>query len=190
MPSQASEPVLSDAIVRLEDAETGRFFCTGIVVSHNRIVTAAHCVGETLFGIAMPRVTLITVRNSDGVKIAQATVEAFRSDRDLAVLHGDFYFLPKMAMDTSPAGIEASKEHRIMACGYPYGGVLHCVKIKDFRQWVFWMRGQGGLFPGMSGGAVIDLDTGKLIGVNSGMQEEDAILAPLIGIEALLNIRF
>jgi secreted trypsin-like serine protease len=49
---EAPKPTQLFAIVRLHDAETGRFFCSGSVISDKYVLTASHCVvREGLFSL-------------------------------------------------------------------------------------------------------------------------------------------
>jgi hypothetical protein len=53
----------------------------------------------------------------------------------------------------------------------------------------FLMGAQGFLFPGMSGGPVIDMYTGRVIALNSAVSEHMVLLAPIFGIMTILGLR-
>jgi hypothetical protein len=77
----------------------------------------------------------------------------------------------------------------VIACGYPYGAQLLCTPVTSRgMEWFLWSA-QGKLYPGMSGGPVIDLQSGKVIGSNTAVSRDYIILAPLISIQELLQIR-
>jgi S1-C subfamily serine protease len=73
-----------------------------------------------------------------------------------------------------------------MSCGFPYGQKrLYCSTIKPKAKEFFNLIADGDIFPGMSGGPVIDILTGEVVGVNSKVYEDGTIhVASLIGLPA------
>lgn len=173
---QIEPPARKSAIVRLYDVATGRFFCSGAVVSVNIIVSAAHCMYDHPQGIE--------VKDKDG-KFSGARVIGVRAhDRsDQAVLLGDFSMFEEMKIVTDPAAIvKLIKRNEMQACGFPYAGPLYCTKLDYKGIDVFQFKAHGAGWPGMSGGPVIDEDTGYIVGVITAMSGEDMILSPTINI--------
>lgn len=185
----ASKPVEINkaAIVRLVDERTGRFFCSGTVVSDKIIITAAHCVGDALLGFPVSTRSYISVRDANNKELAIATVHRFFLRTDQAMLTGDFSKLPKMELELSAEGAHDSLSSNLIACGYPYGERLVCAKITNATHYGFFLMATGYLFPGMSGGPVIDTATGKQIAINYAVQEQQVLLAPLVGILSILE---
>lgn len=180
------------SIVRLHDPETGAFFCSGVVVGNHTLLTAGHCtVGNTLFGNA-PGTVIAEVRDaSEEPTGIMATLAGASARADYAILEGDFTSFAVRGHDVTPFGILDNIENNarsIMACGYPYGGKLFCGAVTDRRMMGFSIAGHGYLYPGMSGGPVIDVATGKVIAVNSAVYESVVLLSPLIEIYAALHV--
>lgn len=175
------------AIVRLHDPLSGRFFCSGTVINDTQILTAAHCVVDQY---QLRPVVEVRVVSPTPTRI-KATVESFSIQNDIAILTGNFKKLPKIKIEKNNASlmeIWANPKRHVVACGYPYGAALTCVPITQRDMYWFLWRGQGRLYPGMSGGPVIDMETSKVIGSNTAVTQEFVILAPVIRIEQILQI--
>ena len=170
------------AIVRLHDVISGRFFCSGTVISDSLVLTAAHC-------LAMP--VGISVRTIDGVERGVlATVVNADSRGDLGLIKGDFKQFEKLPISIEPDDvINSFKYGRVQACGYPRAGKLWCTKFTFKAAANFQFAGDGTLYPGMSGGPVIDMVTGNVIGVNTAVDEYGRIiLSPIIELWADLDV--
>lgn len=180
--------VLDRSIVRLHTAD-GRFFCSGVVITPNAIATAGHCViVETPFGAMIDPDLKIEIRGADGLPThIYARVGGVNPRIDTAMLLGDFHLFAHRDVIDSPSEIDRifmNPESKIVACGYPLGGALTCSEVQKVRHAAFWYRAIGWLYPGMSGGPVIDLSSGKVIALNRAVDEADAdgrtiILSPL-----------
>lgn len=178
MSSQRETPNLNkhSAIVRLYDIATGRFFCSGAVISDHLIVSAAHCMYGHSEGIE--------VRNKDG-KFTGAWVMdyRFKDISDQAVLIGNFTMFEHLPIVTDPAHILYAFRHaNLKVCGFPYAGPLFCSEVHFKQIYVFQIMTDGGAWPGMSGGPVFDEDTGYIIGVTTAMSPEGMILSPTVNL--------
>lgn len=176
-------------IVRLHDWESGRFFCSGTIVSDKYLATAAHCVQDYLGNMSY-----IEVRDQHGKSfnpIIIALVAGQDQRNDQAMLEGRFQEFDKMRMEHRPKPILNAffrADNNIILCGYPYGGDLICLPFKNPRQYVFQIQGISSVYPGMSGGPVIDLHTNKVIAVNTAANESHVIVSPLTEIFNVLGI--
>ncbi len=89
---------------------------------------------------------------------------------------------------------QAYKEHKLAICGYPLAGRFTCSPLTNAKNYLFGFSATGFGYPGMSGGPVLDLNTGKVIGVTSAVAGEDpqeesrTILAPTIEVWKALHI--
>lgn len=165
----------------------GTILCSGTVVSDTHILTAAHCLAATEFDIFPP---IIEIRTADDLPIGVAAqIQAFDPSTDLGVLSGDFRAFAKRNILSGAAEINlAFKTHRIMICGYPSGGRFTCSEMKNSRNFFFKFKSKGFAYPGMSGGPVIDLDTGSILGVTSAVEDDRVILSPFIEVLKDLHI--
>lgn len=172
------------SIVRLHDADTGAFFCSGVVISNTRILTAAHCVfRQGLFGesVAVDKVEIRTQTNKPMGIIAN--FEAANARQDLAILSGDFRGMDQRGVVSDTAQLNSifmNSNIDVVACGFPDGGRLACSHITDRDRILFFFSAKGYLYPGMSGGPVIDMTTGKVIAVNQAVTDSRVVVSPLI----------
>lgn len=170
-----------DAIIQLHEMEQGRFYCSAVVVYRNYAITAAHCVAEN------SAIKIFSSRNQDTGIVA--VPDRASSQMDYAVISGDFskfrYIKPELNVKEI---IKSFTTGDLIACGYPMGGELICLPIKDPGQYNFYFRADGSLYPGMSGGPVIDKKTGHVIGINSAVYTEGVLLAPIINLLFGLNL--
>lgn len=175
---------IDTSIVRLHDMETGRFFCSGVVISDSLILTAAHCVVREnplsmLFGPDIVR--RVEIRSINGQPLGiYADLAAANPRQDVALLSGSFSEFDHMNVEVKPQAIEDSFLHskHLKACGYPAGGKLVCSTITSVRHMNFGFGANGFLYPGMSGGPVIDEETGNVIGLNTAVDGERVYLSP------------
>lgn len=163
-----------DPLVHLHD-DQGRFFCTGFVVDKHYIATAAHCVNDQVG-------RTITIKGVMDENIGVAgRVAGFNDRMDYALITGDFSKFNQLVVDST--GINTDPK-TLVACGYPMGQKKPvCSSFAVVGMNYFQMKGVGGaLFPGMSGGPVIDPRTGMVVGINSAVAEDFLLISPTTGI--------
>lgn len=180
-----------EAVVRLYRPVPGggMILCSGTVVSDTHIITAAHCLAPTEMDTVAP---ILEIRRYDDIPTGiPAQIEAFDPRTDLGVLTGDFSTLAKKTAVSGAAEINEafkSSDSRVRICGYPHGGRLTCSDVTKAKNSFFKFSTLGFAYPGMSGGSVIDLNTGKLIAVISAVEDDRVILSPLIEVWRDLHI--
>lgn len=189
--SKSFTPGASDtSIVRLLRPVPGggQIFCSGIVVSDTHIITAAHCLVPTEYDVVAPTILVRTA--ADKPLGITAQILAFDVRSDLGILFGNFTLLNKHSVVSGAEEInQAYKKHDIAICGYPQAGRFTCSRLSEVQNYLFSFSGLGFGYPGMSGGPVFDLDTGKVIGVTSAVNGDRVILSPTIEVWKDLNVR-
>lgn len=144
-------------IVRLVDNK-GDFFCSGFVADDNYVITAAHCVYDA-------KTVMVNERTP-------ATVIGYQGREDFALLKGDFREYGRLPFSYSTGISIALVGRMVAACGYPEGSYfVTCTPAKILGPSMFYHEAIGEMYPGMSGGPVIDIETGVVIGLNSHVSE-------------------
>jgi len=179
------------SIVRLHNAKTGYFFCSGVVISDDVILTAAHCIAKG----EKDKEPVDIVVKSPAKPLASWYAKAgnYSERADVGIIYGNFKGLPRMPIETDANEVHdqlTQSYGNVVACGFPYGGKLTCSKVENSGRFGFYYGGKGFLFPGMSGGPVINLDTGAVVAVNSAVDGEYIFVAPLIELQDMLNVKF
>lgn len=175
-------------IVRLHDSATGAFFCSGTIIGPKLLLTAAHCIQNYIFAPA--DIPPINIRTADGLNIGVlATIGGADSRGDIALLVGDFSSFDTMKIETRPEeNVKSFDEDRLRACGYPRAGALYCTVYLHIANEGFQRSGTGHLWPGMSGGPVVDLDTNRVIGVNTAVAGAYILVSDIVEIFADLDV--
>ncbi len=185
-----------EPFVRLENMN-GEFICSATVISDDYALTAAHCVLETsLLGVTSLKDNLRTVGKplegrypaavDSNVVEVQAVAAGVRAD--YALVKGDFKLFTKAPISVSPRQTEQIVGPIIM-CGYPYGDSFICYTTNNQispHYGHFQILGQ--LYPGMSGGPVIDYAMQRVIGVNTAVGAGSVFFAPLVGLFVSLDV--
>ncbi len=185
--------VENGAIIRLHDKSDG-FFCSAFVVSNEYAITAGHCLDES-FGLRNEILIYNSKLENTGV-VAEGVAVNRRGDTGL--IHGDFTKFDKLPVGTTPqeqllnlaAGASQQEVGRagFKSCGYPYGDILFCPSVTINGTQIFHLAGQGLLYPGMSGGPVINSD-GAAVAINSYANETNVGFSSLIAFFASFKIK-
>lgn len=165
------------ALIRLHvnsDGEEQRFFCSGFVISDVYAITAAHCLYDDNY---KRRTDTIFVHTMDDAPGTTAGAVALNVVSDLGLIRGDFTKFNKIGV-SSPFKVQGP----FATCGFPYGDVALCTMFSVRGNNLNFIAGDGFIYPGMSGGPVIDVPSGTAIGVNSRMSVGSVSIAPLIGL--------
>lgn len=174
-----------NSIVRLANPD-GRSFCTGWVVDRRYAVTAAHCINKR-GKIRLEPIKLFADTGEDTGITAQAS--DFDARMDLGLLVGDFSRIEPIRVNFVSEGFPRDPSIRYLACGFPLGQrKLFCSPFIPTDSHFFAIAGQGHLIPGMSGGPVINQDTGEVVGVNTAVYKDKSIVSPVQGFLGLFQL--
>jgi V8-like Glu-specific endopeptidase len=170
------------SIVRLHDSDSGDYFCSGTVISDTVVLTAGHCLSDR---------RQVEVRSQDiEYKSALALVYSAYSQPDLGILVGDFRDYKKSEVQSNAVDIHKAfmKRPHLMNCGFAYGSKISCFQFDQTGKDTFaYVSSDSAVFPGMSGGPVFDLETGKIVAVNLGAKESYSVFTPLVALQLIMN---
>lgn len=162
--------------------------CTATVIDSEFALTAAHCVDVN-------QTTVIFDLEGKPLSIGRAFVSK-HPGLDVAVVQGDFKGYKKMEVEHFNFNLVEGR--RLRACGFPFM-VEHLVcselqAIGPFlEQGLFFSmlgyRASGWVIFGHSGSAVVDLDTGKIVGVISGILPTSLIFSPVFALWDMIDFR-
>lgn len=171
-----------EPVVHLADAK-GKAFCTAFIVDANYAVTAAHCINE---GGSLPKEKL-KILDESGKDLGDVQAVGFHDRSDLGLLKGNFKkFLPLRA-NFYTNGFQIVKP--MAACGFPYGQhKFICNIFTPMGNEEFTVKGKGFLVPAMSGGPVVDLESGFAVGVNSAVGDNYSYVRPLQGFLGIFGL--
>lgn len=172
------------------DSNPSGFVCSGTVISNDYVVTAAHCLVDE-DGKMLKKITLKSLKAADG---SQADVEGtpigINQRADYALIHGDFKEFMKTPINPTAEMIYNVDGRSVVTCGFPWGDGPACLPLLSA---IYPCRGQmcaaGVLYPGMSGGPVIDSRNGVLVGVNTAVGDGYIVLSPLVGLFTTLDVQ-
>lgn len=177
-----NEDAVYNGIIRLK-TQDNNFFCTGFVIDGRYAMTAAHCVVEMAAG---EKIRIYD--KNDTYTGTEAVVLGYNQRNDNAVIMGNFTNFKAVPIEKDIHGLIASKGP-FMACGYPYGQKkLYCSYSYPISTENFSMKLVGALVPGMSGGPVFDVNTNKVVALNTAVENEFIIVNPIVGALGMYEI--
>ena len=179
-----NEEVVFPAIIRLINKDND-FQCTAVVFDTQYAATAAHCLTDENGDLSKEP---FTIYDSSGTNTKVKALAAGLNRRmDYGIVKGNFTKFRLAKIDTYRNGFLFG--NLFITCGFPYGNrYINCSPFKPIKNYVFHVVGIGSLFPGMSGGPVIDTATGVVVGVNSAAPGDLTEVVPLIGLLAAFGI--
>lgn len=192
-PEEALSPRYSNAVVKIE-ANNGRGMCTGFHIGKSQILTAAHCLpdGAELFALLGKNLLLpsqllkVTDRAGRAHSVSVSRVDV---RTDLVLLSAPTFNGPALSLGRGLPREGSS----VVVLGFPgyYGGqfTFDVMRYKgiyvlnpgttDKRDLVVTTKG---VAPGYSGGPLISLETGKVIGVVHAIIARQRYLNPITGV--------
>lgn len=179
-----SGSILYDSFIRLSDPTRGSS-CSGWVIDANYAITAGHCLNQE--GHLNKSNFYIFDKNGTNTNtIAQAV--GYDNKTDLGLISSDFNHFKPLKSNLDQEGFTLNK-HSFVSCGFPLGQkTLVCTPFTSSGFRSFRVKGFGHFVPGMSGGPVIDLDSGVAVGVVVSVDDNYSFVAPIEGILGLFNV--
>jgi S1-C subfamily serine protease len=172
--------ISQDPVVRIKNY--GGFVCSGVVVSAEYVLTAAHCVK----GLDQE----IGVHSAKDHFINFGKVVGIDDSQDMALIHVYIGETIKPAKVDFTGVIGTKNPIWIKTCGFPAGqAVLLCTEGILNGNYYFKRIGSGILYQGMSGGPVYDSITNTVIGVNSAVNAMGIVIGPTVGIPEKFNTK-
>lgn len=173
-------PPKYDGVVRLVSPE-GDTFCTGFVVAKDLVMTAGHCA-------FMEEMSIVDkdLKFSTKGKFKFVNPMSMQSE-DVATISGDFSAFEILEMDMRH---DVKVGAKVIAVGYALGGVAHTSSgiVTGFDKF-FVQTKDLNLIQGMSGGPLFDTDSGKIVGINSRVDEGNVqLFTPMINLDAFTGL--
>lgn len=179
--AEVSADINQNMAVRL--VKDGDTFCSGVVVTDHTVLSAGHCVVAAVGNIFEPGFK-VEVRKRDN-KPTGIFVKPMNASRqmDTGAFTGNVSQFPKVDFVTDPYVLFdlLAEAPYLISCGYPMGADLYCKKLIFLGYNNFGWEIHGQIIPGMSGGPVF-LPDGTVIAVNSAVDGENGIVAPIINV--------
>lgn len=181
-------------LVRLEKKRKSKkddFFCSAVIISDDYAVTAAHCLmNDSTFspGLISEPFNVRSIANEDGSEsVVAAKAAALNNRADYGLITGDFKKFTKLLLMNSPMSI-AQLSPALYTCGFPWGASDVCYLTQPVGTYFGLLEMRGILFPGMSGGPVLDATADGVFAVNSAVGDGYIIVAPLVGLFETLGV--
>jgi hypothetical protein len=194
------KPNLFQTFVRIHEAPSKNnpdgFVCTGTVISNDYVVTAAHCLTDA-DGNLRESINIVGIKNTSEFPLTvKAKPAAMNARSDVGLITGNFELFQKTKINASITytvenigpkvidvmGLQFEIPAQIVSCGFAWGEQrFACFQIEGIQQFGTQLLGRSFMYPGMSGGAVVDNIGATLIGVNTGVIDSYSVYSPLVG---------
>jgi len=180
-------------LVRLR---TGGGWCSGYVADSKYIITASHCIRDKKGRLSKVDVRIFDKNNR---VIATGKPAAISKQIDIGLIHGDFSKFKVLPSNFYDAMFQAN-DSMFISCGFPEGQRKPtCAKFFPGSSIVLsspllggglgmGIDGNGTMLPGMSGGPIMEINSGEVVGINVGVTTRGVFAASLIGLLGRFNI--
>lgn len=162
------------------------FVCSATIISNTYALTAAHCLIDYKTGEMIEKINIKPL--GDNATLIEGIPVGVNQRADYALIKGNFKDFLKLRVDVSPYTFFESNGNQVISCGYPWGDKPACYPVLAFGPCATSYCARTILYPGMSGGPVIDGNRGVVIAVNTAASMEYMVLSPLVGLFQTLGV--
>lgn len=181
------------ALVRLHSKPTmfsdSEFECSGTVISDEYVLTAAHCVTDER-GHLESGLFVVSITVKSGTSVVEGIPVSSDTRADYALIKGDFRRFEKIPimLDIDSKIMQVLNSSTLVSCGFPWSAQDNCYPAIKPQPYLSQIKALGVMYPGMSGGPVIDPQTLTIVAVNTGVLEDAVVFSPLIGLFSNLHV--
>jgi hypothetical protein len=174
-----------EALIRLTNSK-GQHICSAFVVSNRYAITAAHCLDEASGILTRKKFKVFDIERKDtGIEVEAVGLV---NRMDMGLVMGDFSGFKKLSLDSPPKGFLGRESSVFAACGFPMGDKELCIPQLVGPNIYFMVQVDRPVYPGMSGGPVIDLKDGTVVGIISSTERGGSLMAPIVSIWSAFGI--
>lgn len=176
-------PASMIALFVKNDKDVETFQCTAFVISNKYAITAAHCLFDENLKLKTTDIFIYDLNLKRTKIVARAASIDIRAD--MGAILGDFSSFKKVRISTNGF---LDTNGPFLTCGFPWGDKQLCSLFVPKANYYAMIQGSGNIYPGMSGGPVVDVSKGLVVGINVQVLDGRIAVVPLNGLFGALHL--